>query len=72
MAATQWIVPEALDGKRVDAALAQLSGQSRSAIQPLLAAGLVTIDGRVVAKSGKVAAGQAESSGAQRCADQRR
>ena len=59
MAATQWIVPEALDGKRVDAALAQLSGQSRSAIQPLLAAGLVTIDGRVVAKSGKVAAGQA-------------
>lgn len=58
MAESQWTVPEDLDGKRVDAALAALSGQSRSVVQSLVQAGLVTIAGKVVAKSGKVTAGQ--------------
>lgn len=58
MAVSEWTVPDELDGKRVDAALAALSGQSRSAIQSLVQAGLVTIDDKVVAKSGKVQVGQ--------------
>lgn len=58
MVEPQWSVPEALNGKRVDAALAQLSGQSRSVVQALVGAGLVTIDDKVVAKSSKVQAGQ--------------
>ena len=53
------IVPEPLDGARADAALAALADISRSAAQRLLEEGRVSADGKPVAKSAKLRAGQA-------------
>ncbi len=44
-------VPAALDGDRVDRALSFLTGWPRAAVQDLIDAGSVLIDGQVVAKS---------------------
>jgi 23S rRNA pseudouridine1911/1915/1917 synthase len=52
-------MPEALDGERVDRVVALLTGASRSEAIALIAAGVVTVDGRVATKaSGRVATGQ--------------
>ncbi len=53
------IVPESLDGARADAALAALADISRNAAQRLLEEGRVSADGKPVAKSAKLCAGQA-------------
>jgi 23S rRNA pseudouridine1911/1915/1917 synthase len=50
-------VPAALVGERVDRAVAMLTGWSRAEVQALLAAGAVLVDGRVPAKSHRLAAG---------------
>lgn len=51
-------VPDGLDGERIDAAASRMTGLSRSKVAELIAAGLVTVDGQVVAKaSERVAAG---------------
>ena len=50
-------VPEALDGERVDAAMARLFGLSRSRSADLIAAGHVELDGKPVAKSDRVLPG---------------
>ncbi len=44
-------VPAALDGDRVDRAIAFLTGWPRAAVQDLVDAGAVLVDGRVVSKS---------------------
>lgn len=51
------LVPEGLDGERVDAALARMLGLSRSKIGGLIAAGRVQLDGRLVDKSDRVHSG---------------
>jgi 23S rRNA pseudouridine1911/1915/1917 synthase len=50
-------VPAALDGDRVDRALAFLTGWPRAAVQELIDAGGVRVDGRVVSKSHRLHAG---------------
>jgi 23S rRNA pseudouridine1911/1915/1917 synthase len=50
-------VPDGLDGERLDAAMARLFGLSRTRAAELIAGGLVTLDGRDVAKSERVSAG---------------
>ena len=50
-------VPDGLEGERVDAAMARLFGLSRTRAAELIAEGLVTVDGSVVAKSDRVSAG---------------
>ena len=50
-------VPDGLDGIRVDAALAKLLGFSRTFAADVAAAGGVSLDGRVLGKSDKLAAG---------------
>ncbi|MBU6212933.1 MAG: RluA family pseudouridine synthase [Actinomycetales bacterium] len=50
-------VPEGLDGERIDAALARLTGLSRSKVAALIDAGQVWIDGQVPAKSARVVHG---------------
>lgn len=50
-------VPAQLDGQRADAAVARLTGRSRTVVGKLLQAGEVEVDGRALAKSEKVAAG---------------
>ncbi|MBW3084392.1 putative RNA pseudouridine synthase [Austwickia sp. TVS 96-490-7B] len=50
-------VPEGLADERVDAALARLFGFSRTKAADLAAQGAVTVDGRPVGKSDRVAAG---------------
>lgn len=53
------LVPDGLDGDRVDAAAARMTGLSRSRIADLVEAGAVQVDGRRVTKtSQRVAAGQ--------------
>jgi 23S rRNA pseudouridine1911/1915/1917 synthase len=52
-------VPSALDGERVDRALALLTGWSRSDVQQLLDAGDVLVDGREVGKSHRLHEGSA-------------
>ncbi len=52
-------VPPALDGDRVDRALSFLTGWPRAAVQELIDAGAVTVDGRVVAKSHRLHEGSA-------------
>ena len=52
------VVPAIADGERIDAALVQVLGLSRSAIVRLLDAGEITCDGKSVAKSAKVETGQ--------------
>ncbi|MER7555466.1 RluA family pseudouridine synthase [Nocardioides sp. NPDC126508] len=51
------LVPDGLEGERVDAAMARLFGLSRTRAAELIAEGLVTVDGSVVAKSDRVSAG---------------
>ena len=50
-------VPESLEGERVDAAMAQLFGLSRSRAADLVGQGLVELDGARVPKSERVLAG---------------
>ena len=50
-------IPASLAGERVDRAVALLTGWSRAEVQALLAAGSVLVDGRVPAKSHRVAPG---------------
>lgn len=53
------VVPDALDGERVDRVVSFLTGCSRSEAAALVADGLVLLDGRpVTARSGRVTAGQ--------------
>lgn len=52
-----WLVPEGLDGERVDAGLARLLGLSRSKIIDLIADGRVQLDGRPVGKADRLRAG---------------
>jgi len=51
------LVPEGLSGERVDAAMARLFGLSRTRSAELIAAGLVTVDGRTPAKSERLHSG---------------
>lgn len=51
------LVPDGLDGERVDAAASRMTGVSRSRLAELLSDGLVRINGVVVPKSARVAAG---------------
>lgn len=55
--ASVWLVPDGLDGERVDAAAARMSGLSRSRVETLIAKGAVWLGGRPVAKSERVRAG---------------
>ena len=50
-------VPDGLAGERVDAALAQMFGLSRTRAADLIARGLVHVDGAGTAKSDRVLAG---------------
>lgn len=52
------IVPAALDGERVDRALAMLTGYSRSEVQTLIREGDVLVAGVAVSKSRKLATGE--------------
>lgn len=51
------LVPDGLDGERVDVAAARMTGLSRSRIETLIADGLVHLDGRTAAKSDRVRGG---------------
>lgn len=51
------LVPEGLEGERVDAAVARMLGVSRSRVADLAADGAVLVDGAVAAKSDRVRAG---------------
>jgi 23S rRNA pseudouridine1911/1915/1917 synthase len=51
-------VPAALDGDRVDRALAFLTGWPRAAVQELVDSGAVLVDGRVVSKSYRLHEGE--------------
>jgi len=53
------VVPAALDGDRVDRAISFLTGWPRAAVQELIDAGAVTVDGKVVAKSHRLREGSA-------------
>ncbi|HEY1737961.1 MAG TPA: RluA family pseudouridine synthase [Acidimicrobiia bacterium] len=58
MTADSFVVPAALGGERVDRAVALHTGWSRSEVQALVDRELVTVDGRVVAKSRRLEAGE--------------
>jgi 23S rRNA pseudouridine1911/1915/1917 synthase len=51
------LVPEGLDGERLDAALARMFGLSRARAAELIGAGQVLVDGQTAAKSDRVLAG---------------
>ncbi|GAA3628382.1 RluA family pseudouridine synthase [Microlunatus ginsengisoli] len=51
------LVPDGLDGERVDVAVARMLGLSRSKVEDLIAAGRVQLDGRTVGKSARVHGG---------------
>ncbi len=51
------LVPDGLEGERVDAAIARLFGVSRTKAAELASAGHVLVDGKAVAKSERVGAG---------------
>ena len=55
--ASVWLVPDGLDGDRVDAAAARMTGLSRSRIEELAAGGGVLVNSVAVAKSHRVRAG---------------
>lgn len=57
MTARTVLVPEGLEGERVDAALARMLGLSRTKIAELAAGGGVLVDGAPVGKSDRVTAG---------------
>lgn len=52
-----WLVPDGLDGERVDAAAARMTGLSRSRIEELASSGGVQLNSAPVAKSHRVRAG---------------
>jgi 23S rRNA pseudouridine1911/1915/1917 synthase len=52
------VIPAALDGDRVDRALAFITGWPRAAVQELIDDEAVTIDGRIVAKSYRLHEGE--------------
>jgi 23S rRNA pseudouridine1911/1915/1917 synthase len=51
------LIPDGLQGERVDAAVARMLGLSRSRTADLISRGLVVLDGAVVAKSDRVLGG---------------
>jgi 23S rRNA pseudouridine1911/1915/1917 synthase len=51
------LVPDGLEGERVDSAVARMLGLSRSKVADLTAAGAVRVDGAPAAKSDRVSAG---------------
>ena len=51
------LVPDGLDGERVDAALSRLLGLSRSKVADLASAGYVRVDGRAVGKGDRLVGG---------------
>ncbi|MEI8002275.1 MAG: RluA family pseudouridine synthase [Actinomycetes bacterium] len=51
-------VPDALAGERVDRAVSMLTGWSRAEVQSLASQGEISVDGRVVAKSHRLSAGE--------------
>ncbi len=54
-----WALPGALDGERLDRALALLTGYSRREIDELIGAGRVRVDARVIAsRARRVRAGE--------------
>jgi 23S rRNA pseudouridine1911/1915/1917 synthase len=54
----EWVIPAALDGERVDRAVALLTGYTRQAVADLVTAGRVRLSGRpVTARSRKVRTG---------------
>jgi len=53
-----FVVPESLAGERVDRAVAMVTGWSRAEVQTLADRGEIEVDGRVVAKSRKLTAGE--------------
>ena len=55
--ASVWLVPDGLDGERVDAAAARISGLSRSRLEDLIGEGAVRVNSRPVAKAERVRAG---------------
>ena len=57
MTARAMLVPEGLEGERIDAALARMLGLSRTRIAELAATGLVLVDGSPAGKSDRVSAG---------------
>lgn len=52
-----WLVPDGLDGDRVDAAAARMTGLSRSRVEELAASGEVMLNGEPVLKSHRVQSG---------------
>lgn len=52
-----WLVPDGLDGERVDAAAARMTGLTRSRIETLIAAGSVSVNSRPAGKSQRVRTG---------------
>jgi len=54
----EWTVPEALTGERVDRVVAMETGWSRAEVQTVAAEGGILVDGKVAAKSLRLAAGQ--------------
>ncbi|HEX9467729.1 MAG TPA: RluA family pseudouridine synthase [Acidimicrobiia bacterium] len=52
------VVPAVLEGERVDRAVALLTGWTRSEVQSLIEDGKVVVDGRTIAKSRRLAAGE--------------
>jgi 23S rRNA pseudouridine1911/1915/1917 synthase len=56
--AEELVVPDALAGERVDRAVALLTGWTRRDVQDLVQAGSVLVDGRSVAKSRRLVAGE--------------
>jgi 23S rRNA pseudouridine1911/1915/1917 synthase len=53
-----FVVPDALAGQRVDRAVAMVTGWSRAEVQAIADRGEITVDGRAVAKSRKLVAGE--------------
>ncbi|HEU4909896.1 MAG TPA: RluA family pseudouridine synthase [Propionibacteriaceae bacterium] len=51
------LVPEGLNGERVDAAVARILGLSRNRVAELIGAGHVLVDGAVISKSDRVSVG---------------
>jgi len=51
------LVPDGLDGERVDVAASRMTGMSRSRIETLIADGHVQLDGRPAVKSDRVTGG---------------
>ena len=51
------LVPDGLEGERVDAAVARMLGLSRSRTADLIARGQVRLDGTAVSKSDRVLGG---------------